>query len=378
MKIAVISTSAIESPPRGNRYAGIEVVTWNFARVASMRGNEVILVTTNDSEKIGTFDVLKEGTDEKLGTLSVQGVGPTGWKVEDETNMYNNYKAWLEREFGEGQGIVFDNSWWGYPYLSARKFPKMKVVKTHHGETNWMVNTPQGPRALKPPVPFPRMLGISSIHAQHLANKFACPLRYVHNGLDMPEWDVKSAQSEDWLLSLNRITPEKGIVNNIDVALQTGMKMKIVGDDIHPTSQAYIDDVQNRCAASAGQVEYWGTVDNDTKWDLLRRCKAVISCSDNSNWIEAFGNFVVEANSVGKPVLGTANGGLYDTIRNGENGFIAPTTAQIIDYIKAGNLEKFDPLKCRERAQLFTTDRMVSSYLELFEKVLREDPDSFW
>ena len=38
MKIAVISTSAIESPPIEGSYAGIEVVVWNFARAASHAG----------------------------------------------------------------------------------------------------------------------------------------------------------------------------------------------------------------------------------------------------------------------------------------------------------------------------------------------------
>ena len=155
--------------------------------------------------------------------------------------------------------------------------------------SGWLVGTPQGPRYVKPPVPFPRMLGVSSQHAQHLSNNFGCPVRYVHNGIDLPPFDPAMAKSEDFLLSLNRISPEKGIANNIDVALQTGWKMKVVGDDIHPVNFDYINDVQNRCANSGGQVQYYGHVDNETKWDLLRRCKALIACTDNEHYLEAFG-----------------------------------------------------------------------------------------
>jgi glycosyltransferase involved in cell wall biosynthesis len=227
------------------------------------------------------------------------------------------------------------------------------------------------------------MLGVSSQHAQYLSNQFAIPVRFIHNGVDLPEWTPETHKQEDFLLSLNRITREKGIHNNIDVALQTGYKMKIVGDDIHPPDQNYIDDIQNRCAATNGQVEYWGRVDNDTKWDLLRRCRALVACTDNQNFLEAFGLYAVEANSVGKPVLATANGGLYDIIvqdknTGWQNGFLAPNVAGVTSAISQGILDTFKPEICRQHAQRFTVDNMVTNYLNLFEKVLRDDVDAKW
>ena len=378
MKIAVISTSAIESPPVEGRYAGIEAVVWNFARAASMSGNEVTLITTNDSPNQGTFDVLKEGTNEKLGSLAVVGAGPTGWYLNHEKTMYDAYRQWLEQQFGEGQGIVFDNSWWGFPYLSQRAHPNMKIIHTHHGMSNWAVNTPQGMRYVKPPVPFPRMLGVSTVHAQHLSSIFSIPVRHIHNGIDLPAYDPDKCKSEDFLLSLNRISPEKGIHNNLDVALQTGWKMKIVGDDIHPTNWEYINDIQNRCAQSGGQLQYYGHVDNETKWDLLRRCTALIACTDNERYLEAFGIYAVEANAVGKPVLATANGGLYDIVKNGLNGQLAANTTGIVNVLREGIQDKFSPEACRQQAEQYTVAAMTNAYLSLFEKVLRDDVDSRW
>jgi glycosyltransferase involved in cell wall biosynthesis len=363
-------------------YAGIEVVVWNFARIASMRGNEVTLITTNDSPNIGNFDVLKEGTNEKLGVLSVVGAGPTGWTFNDEKFMWDGYHQWLEKEFGQGQGVVWDNSWWGFPYLSQRQYPDMKIIHSHHGMSNWLVPTVNGPAYVKPPVPFPRMLGVSTHHASHISSNFSVPVRYVHNGVDLPAYVPEECQPDDYLLSLNRITPEKGIHNNIDAALQTGWQLKVVGDDVHPPNQDYINDIQNRCASSGGQIQYYGRVDNETKWDLLKHCRALIACTDNQRFLEAFGLYAVEANSVGKPVLATTNGGLFDIIIRSndgwENGFLAPNTAGVVQAIQNGIINTFKPEVCRAHAERFTVDKMVDTYLNLFEKVLRDDSDSRW
>jgi glycosyltransferase involved in cell wall biosynthesis len=157
-----------------------------------------------------------------------------------------------------------------------------------------------------------------------------------------------------------------------------------VGDDIHPTNQEYISDIQNRCASSGGQIQYYGHVDNETKWDLLRRCRALIACTDNEHYLEAFGIYAVEANACGKPVLGTANGGLYDIIKRNElgacdvNGFLATNTAGVVSAIKNGALDIFTPENCRAQAELYSVVNMTNSYLNLFEKVLRNDVDSLW
>ena len=52
----------------------------------------------------------------------------TPWEGQTaEETHYLMYKDLLEREYGEGNGIVWDNTWHGFLYLSAKKFPKMKI-----------------------------------------------------------------------------------------------------------------------------------------------------------------------------------------------------------------------------------------------------------
>ena len=53
-KIVIVSTSAIPSPP-GDQYAGVEAVGWHLAEGLCKLGNEVYLITTNESEKLGKY-----------------------------------------------------------------------------------------------------------------------------------------------------------------------------------------------------------------------------------------------------------------------------------------------------------------------------------
>ncbi len=54
-----------------------------------------------------------------------------------EEAHYLIYKELLEKEYGSGNGIVWDNTWHCFSYLSAKKFPKMKIIHTNHGTVEW-------------------------------------------------------------------------------------------------------------------------------------------------------------------------------------------------------------------------------------------------
>jgi glycosyltransferase involved in cell wall biosynthesis len=385
MKILVVSTNAITTPPVDGNYAGIEAIVWNFCELAPTMGHEVILATTTESQKQGNYDVFAENDVEKknrVGSLSVRGYGYTGWNLENERQSYLNYKDMLENEFGEGQGVVIDHSWWGYPYLSLTGFaplnvkphPKMKIMHVHHGESNWFDQTTR--KYVMPNTPYPRMLGVSKVHASHLSNLFGVPFRYINNGINMPP--KPEPVNDGYLLSLNRFTPEKGIHNSIDVALATGHRIICAGDERYVPDQNYVYDMLERCEKSGGQAEFLGHVTNERKWDLLKNCKAVIACTETEKWIEAFGLYQVEAGAMGKPFVGVPNGGTFDIIENGVNGILASTPEKLKDAIRVGQIDSIEADRCREMAERFTAKNMTLKYLEVCEKVLADDPSYRW
>jgi glycosyltransferase involved in cell wall biosynthesis len=272
----------------------------------------------------------------------------------------------------------------------------MKILHTRHG----MVNFPDFKYILD--VKYPRLIGVSRVHAKYLADTLNRKVKCVHNGIQLPSWKNNGTNdhneknnnekqyrnnnnnnnnndkiNRNYLLSLNRISREKGIHHAIDVAIETRNNIKIVGDDTHVADLSYVKEIIKRCKESKGYAQYYGLVDNATKEQLLKGCKAVIACPEKY-WLEAFGLYAVEANSYGKPVLAIRNGGLNDIIENGVNGFLADTLAELKGYVSEIE-ESCSPEACRRRVEKMFSDKvMTNNYLAMFEKVLDEDSHFRW
>jgi glycosyltransferase involved in cell wall biosynthesis len=287
-----------------------------------------------------------------------------------EEEHYLMYKELLEKEYGDGDGIVWDNTWHCFSYLSAIKFPNMKIIHTHHGIAEWQ-------RVPARQIRFPRYIGLSRLHAKYMSSVLKIPVRYVHHGIHMPPIEeTQSNKNGDYLLSVNRIIREKGIEDSIDIAVRTGNRIKIAGDDIHVPDLSYVKMIREKCQNTSGLAEYLGLVDNKTKTELIKSCKALIACPKPA-WIEAFGLYALEGNVYGKPVLALANGGLNDIIVNQRNGFLAERPEELQGYVD--RVYQCSSEYCRRRVEnLFTVEKMSKSYLEIFQNVIDDDPSFRW
>ena len=246
----------------------------------------------------------------------------------------------------------------------------MNLIHTHHG----MLGFRTAPHVLHP-----RFVGLSTYHSQYMSNMLNIPVRHVHNGIPLvsfPENFDPLSTKGDYLLSLNRITDEKGIHDCIDVAVSTNTPIKIVGDDTKVLSQQYVNNIIERCRHSNGLAQYYGLVDTNTKNQLLKNCKALIACPKQT-WLEAFGLYAVEAMAYYKPVLALNNGGLNDIVVHNYTGYLASNTEQLKQFVP--HLDNIDPKSCRATVeQKFTKEIMAENYLSLFQKILDKDPSSLW
>jgi glycosyltransferase involved in cell wall biosynthesis len=342
---------------------------WVSKNVAS-KAHDVTLISSRGSS-IGEGGGDGGGLPSNLNIIET--IEPSWEGTAAEEAHYLMYKELLEKEYGSGNGIVWDNTWHCFSYLSAKKFPKMKIIHTNHGIVEWQ----------KVPVKqlrFPRYLGLSRLHAKYMSSVLKIPVRYVHHGIPLPPIEETKSNNNnkngDYLLSINRIVREKGIEDSIDLAVRTRNAIKIAGDDIHVPDLSYVQMIREKCQNSEGLAEYFGLIDNKTKTELIKKCKAVIACP-KPTWIEAFGLYAVEANAYGKPVLALANGGLNDIIVNQTNGFLAKTPRELQGYVE--KVYECSPESCRRRVEkLFTDEIMTKNYLQIFERVMEDEPAFRW
>ena len=380
-----------------NKYSGLEVVISNLAieLAKSPKRHQVYVITAKGSTMAGLWEYEDENTHEKLGTLEVRETVPASWDGLSELNHYIAYKDWLEQNFGDGQGVVLDSTWQMFSYfsisgvnremygagtLTVSPHPKMKLAHVHHGAPN---------SQSRPPVKYPRVLGLSRIHAAWLSQIMKTPARFMWNGIPLPNVTQEECPRNNgnpainggkpYLLSLNRITEEKGIHDSIDIAVQNNVPIIVAGDDIHVANQDYVSQIIETCRNSEF-AHYYGSIDNHTKEQLLKHCYAVISCPYTVGpraWVEAFGLNVVEGLSHYKPFIGTSNGGHADIIEHGKHGFLGFTPSEISQYVK--RLDEIDVNVCRQRViDEFTVERMAQRYEALFEEIDKENPTFNW
>jgi glycosyltransferase involved in cell wall biosynthesis len=341
---------------------------WVSKNMAS-KGHDVTLISARGSS---LNEVEGRGEAESPSNLNIIETIEPSWKgtVAEEAH-YLMYKELLEKEYGSGNGIVWDNTWHCFSYLSTRKFPRMKIIHTNHGTIEWQ----------KVPVKqlqFPRYIGLSRLHAKYMSSILEIPVKYVHHGIPLPpiEETKYNKKNGDYLLSINRIVREKGIEDSIDLAVRTKNTIKIAGDDIHVPDLSYVQMIRKKCENTNGLAEYLGLVDNKTKIELIKKCKAVIACP-KPTWIEAFGLYAIEANAYGKPVLAIDNGGLNDIIVNQTNGFLAKTPRELQGYIE--KIYECSPESCRHRVEkLFTDEIMTKNYIHIFEGVMKDEHEFRW
>ena len=185
----------------------------------------------------------------------------------------------------------------------------------------------------------------------------------VYNAVDVGSYPF-SAYKDDYLLSLNRIAPEKGTHIAIEAAGRAGRKLIVAGkvdkvdrEYFHARVEPLIDG-QN--------VVYVGEADQAMKRELYVRAAAVLMplC-----WEEPFGLVAIEAMACGTPVFAFSRGAMPELIRHGETGFLVGDVDEMVAALS--DLRSIDPRRCRDHVVAkFDTALMVSSYLAAYGRIL--------
>ncbi len=344
MRIALMSTSALSTPPK--KYGGTELVVAELAKGLLHLGHEVTVYATGDSGTSGTLRHLYER--------------PV-WPPNDLAEGRHSTFAW--------QDIARDPAGYDVVHvhhaaaLPARPNISIATVATvHHFRVDAMVTHY---------LQYPDVAYVALSDMQAVLMPEIPWAQTIHHGLD-PSLYAAGRGGGGYVAFLGRFAAEKAPHLAIDAARSAGVPIRLGGTpQEYPEARAYFDrELRPRLRKRADDVLLCGELAHGPKVRLLQEARALLF---PIQWDEPFGLVMIESMLVGTPVIAFARGSAPEVIEEGVTGYVVHTTGQMAERIH--QLDRIDRARCRARAQeRWSALRMARAYAELYTRVMRRTP----
>jgi glycosyltransferase involved in cell wall biosynthesis len=190
----------------------------------------------------------------------------------------------------------------------------------------------------------------------------------IHHGLPTETFSPTVEQPEDFLFWLGRFVPEKGPHLAIEAAKACGRPLVLAGtiDQHVPEAVAYFEQMI-KPQLDGQQIRYVGPVGMQEKIDWFSRAYGLLNPIE---WKEPFGMVIIEAMSVGCPVISFAQGSVPELVSHGKSGFLVDDLNEMIHYI--GKLETLNRNVVRAHVeQNFSVRVMVEKYTKAYRQSIK-------
>jgi glycosyltransferase involved in cell wall biosynthesis len=279
---------------------------------------------------------------------------------------------WAEGAFDEGTGqllataeavirqardfdLVHSHLEWFSPLL-ARGAP-VPVVATFHGR----LDRPWG-AALLADSPAALVAISASQAAQRPEASWAA---VVHNGLDLHDAPFRERPGTE-LCFVGRIAPEKGVLDAIDVARRSGLRLRIAAKlPRSPAERDYFEHVFQP-ACQRADVIYLGELGPADRDDLFAESLATLM---PGRWPEPFGLVAIESLACGTPVLARPAGALPEIVRHGLDGFLDKGPAGLAEHVPEVAALDRKAIR-RDVLERFSAARMADGYEAVYARLL--------
>jgi glycosyltransferase involved in cell wall biosynthesis len=187
----------------------------------------------------------------------------------------------------------------------------------------------------------------------------------IHHGLPLESMPF-SAKPGDYLAFVGRVTPEKGLVDCIELARRTKLPLKIAAKVYDEHEKEHFAEVVEP-AIREGVVEYLGELSHLERDPLYAGALATVMLGA---WPEPFGLVAIESLATGTPVIGRRAGALTETIEHGVDGFLVDDLTEA--ELAVGRVGELDRTEIRRRAiERFSPSRMVDEYEVAYDTTIR-------
>ncbi|MER8638274.1 glycosyltransferase family 4 protein [Mesorhizobium sp. M1365] len=234
-----------------------------------------------------------------------------------------------------------------------------RTVTTPHGRLDYVDLAPAYEH-------FPRFPMISISRSQRTGLPRANWLATIHHGLPINTYEptFETEVDEPYLAFLGRLSRDKRPDRAIEIALRSGLKLKLaakIGDDdrpfFHDTVEPLID---------GDRVDYIGEIEEDRKAEFLGKAAGLLFPID---WPEPFGLAAIEAMACGTPVIAWRCGALPEIIDHGVTGFLVDTVDAAVASIP--ELLRLDRRQVRAVFEnRFSATRMAHDYVAAYARLI--------
>jgi len=343
MKIAQVSPLCESVPPRC--YGGTERIVSYLTDALVSQGHEVTLFASGDSRtKADLYAIIPKAI--RLSSERHDPVICHLLQLERVVQMANRFDI-----------IHFHTDYFHFPLFREIAVPH---VTTLHGR----LDLPDLPRLYQE---FEEMPVVSISDSQRAPLPEANWVDTIYHGIPINNFTF-SPQGGDYFAFLGRISREKRPDRAIEIAIQTGVPLKIAAK-VDPADQSYFEN-EIEPLMDHPLVEFIGEVNEAGKNALLGGARALLFPID---WPEPFGLVMIEAMACGTPVIAMRNGSVGEVMQDGVSGFIVQTMEQA--FAAAERIQEIDRQGCRRYfEERFTDQRMAADYLRLYQKLLGSSP----
>lgn len=350
LRIALLGSSRfpIAQPFPG----GLEAHVWQLARSLTERGHHVTLFGAEGTSTDVAEDVIPVRTFELSPDARLEHMGPS-W-VAHEHHAYLSVMLELAGPLATSFDVIHNHSLHYLPIAMSRMVPVPMLTTLHTPPLAWLESAASVP--LNPTTAY---AAVSEYTARQW-RPVTGTIPVVPNGIPLDRFPA--GPGGDYAVWTGRLVPEKGVDLAIEAARRAGYHLRIAG----PASDAEFFRTAVEPYLGDG-VTYEGHL---MQRDVARLVGGAAVAVVTPRWDEPYGLVVAEALACGTPVAAFARGGIPE-ILDLTCGRMVP--ADDIDALAGaiGDAARLPREAARRHAEVACSDdRMVDSYLELYDRVV--------
>jgi len=201
-----------------------------------------------------------------------------------------------------------------------------------------------------------QMVAISQTVKKRISKYYRRPARIIYPPLETNLLIKEKREEAPFYLLVSRLVKYKRVDLAIKAFNQLGKRLVIVGQG---------EEERRLKALAKSKIIFVGQLTDEELVGYYQSCRALIFPSE-----EDFGLVSLEAQAMGRPVIGYIKGGAAETIIPGKTGllFSKPTTGSLVKAVRTFESKAWQEMDCRQQAKKFSKNRFKKAFKALVEE----------